>query len=157
MSIYDIQATRLQGEVETLDQYKGKVLLVVNTASKCGFTPQFTGLQQLYEKYKDQGFVVLGFPSNQFQQEHNEAQAIQQVCERDYGVTFPMFETVDVNGKNAHPLFKYVSSVAPGILGTESIKWNFTKFLIDREGQVIERFASKDTPEQIESRIQELL
>lgn len=158
MSFYDFEVTTLRGEEESLSKYKGKVLLVVNTASKCGFTPQYKGLQEMYEKYKDRGFEVLGFPSNQFAgQEPGDSDEIAEYCEINYGVTFPMFEKIDVKGDEAHPLFKYLSEEAPGVLGSKSVKWNFTKFLIDQEGRVLKRFAPKTTPEQIESDISKLL
>ncbi|MFE4710859.1 MULTISPECIES: glutathione peroxidase [Paenibacillus] len=158
MSIYDFEAQTLRGEEESLSKYKGKVLLVVNTASKCGFTPQFKGLQEVYEKYKDHGFEILGFPSNQFAgQEPGESDEIAEFCEINYGVTFPMYEKVDVKGDEAHPLFKYLSAEAPGVLGSKSIKWNFTKFLVDQDGRVLKRFAPKTTPDQIEAEIKQLL
>ncbi|HEY4430425.1 MAG TPA: glutathione peroxidase [Paenibacillus sp.] len=158
MSIYDFEVNTLRGAEESLSKYKGKVLLVVNTASKCGFTPQYKGLQEVYEKFKDRGFEVLGFPSNQFAgQEPGESDEIAEYCELNYGVTFPMFEKIDVKGEEAHPLFKYLSKEAPGVLGSKSVKWNFTKFLVDQEGRVLKRFAPKTTPEQIESYISKLL
>ncbi|MFC3748511.1 glutathione peroxidase [Paenibacillus sp. GCM10012306] len=158
MSIYNFEAQTLRGEEESLSKYKGKVLLVVNTASKCGFTPQFKGLQEVYEKYKDRGFEILGFPSNQFAgQEPGESEEIAEFCEINYGVTFPMYEKVDVKGDEAHPLFKYLSAEAPGLLGSKSIKWNFTKFLVDQDGRVLKRFAPSTTPDQIEAEIKQLL
>lgn len=158
MSIYDYEANTLRGQEESLSKYKGKVLLVVNTASKCGFTPQYKGLQEVYDKFKDRGFEVLGFPSNQFAgQEPGESEDIAEFCEINYGVTFPMYEKVDVNGDSAHPLFKYLSKEAPGVLGSKSVKWNFTKFLVDQEGRVLKRFAPSTTPEQIEADIAKLL
>ncbi|MNP45419.1 Hydroperoxy fatty acid reductase gpx1 [compost metagenome] len=158
MSIYDFEVNTLKGEEESLSKYKGKVLLVVNTASKCGFTPQYKGLQEVYEKFKDRGFEVLGFPSNQFAgQEPGESDEIAEYCEINYGVTFPMFEKIDVKGDEAHPLFKYLSKEAPGVLGSKSVKWNFTKFLVDQDGRVLKRFAPKTTPQQIESDISKLL
>ncbi|GGG11142.1 glutathione peroxidase [Paenibacillus albidus] len=158
MSIYDFEAQTLRGEEESLAKYKGKVLLVVNTASKCGFTPQYKGLQEVYEKFKDRGFEVLGFPSNQFAgQEPGQSGEIEEFCQINYGVTFPMFEKVDVKGEEAHPLFQYLSKEAPGVLGSKSIKWNFTKFLVDQEGRVLKRFAPKTTPDQIEADIAKLL
>lgn len=158
MSFYDFEVTTLRGKEESLSKYKGKVLLVVNTASKCGFTPQYKGLQEMYEKYKDRGFEVLGFPSNQFAgQEPGDNDEIAEYCQVNYGVTFPMFEKIDVKGDEAHPLFKYLSEEAPGVLGSKSVKWNFTKFLIDQEGRVLKRFAPKTTPEQIEADISKLL
>ncbi|MEK4464532.1 glutathione peroxidase [Paenibacillus sp. FSL H8-0315] len=158
MSIYDFEVNTLKGEEKSLSKYKGKVLLVVNTASKCGFTPQYKGLQEVYEKFKDRGFEVLGFPSNQFAgQEPGESDEIAEYCEINYGVTFPMFEKIDVKGDEAHPLFKYLSKEAPGVLGSKSVKWNFTKFLVDQDGRVLKRFAPKTTPQQIESDISKLL
>ncbi|KTD85395.1 glutathione peroxidase [Paenibacillus etheri] len=158
MSIYDFEVNTLRGAEESLSKYKGKVLLVVNTASKCGFTPQYKGLQEVYEKFKDRGFEVLGFPSNQFAgQEPGESDEIAEYCEINYGVTFPMFEKIDVKGDEAHPLFKYLSKEAPGVLGSKSVKWNFTKFLVDQDGRVLKRFAPKTTPQQIESYISKLL
>lgn len=158
MSIYDFEANTLRGEEESLSKYKGKVLLVVNTASKCGFTPQYKGLQEVYDKFKDRGFEVLGFPSNQFAgQEPGESEDIAEFCEINYGVTFPMYEKVDVKGDEAHPLFKYLSEEAPGVLGSKSVKWNFTKFLVDQEGRVLKRFAPQTTPAQIEADIAKLL
>ncbi|ETT60247.1 MULTISPECIES: glutathione peroxidase [Paenibacillus] len=158
MSIYDFEVNTLKGEEESLSKYKGKVLLVVNTASKCGFTPQYKGLQEVYEKFKDRGFEVLGFPSNQFAgQEPGESDEIAEYCEINYGVTFPMFEKIDVKGDEAHPLFKYLSKEAPGVLGSKNVKWNFTKFLVDQDGRVLKRFAPKTTPQQIESDISKLL
>ncbi|MEK8211809.1 MULTISPECIES: glutathione peroxidase [unclassified Paenibacillus] len=158
MSIYNFEANTLRGEEESLSKYKGKVLLVVNTASKCGFTPQYKGLQEVYDKFKDRGFEVLGFPSNQFAgQEPGESEDIAEFCEINYGVTFPMYEKVDVKGDEAHPLFKYLSKEAPGVLGSKSVKWNFTKFLVDQEGRVLKRFAPQTTPDQIEADIAKLL
>jgi len=158
MSIYEFEANTLRGEEESLSKYKDKVLLVVNTASKCGFTPQYKGLQEVYEKYKDRGFEVLGFPSNQFAgQEPGGSEDIAEYCEINYGVTFPMYEKIDVKGSDAHPLFKYLSKEAPGILGSKSIKWNFTKFLVDREGRVLKRYSPNTTPDQIEADIAKLL
>lgn len=158
MSIYDFEANNLRGQEESLSKYKGKVLLVVNTASKCGFTPQYKGLQEVYDKFKDRGFEVLGFPSNQFAgQEPGESEDIAEFCEINYGVTFPMYEKVDVKGDEAHPLFKYLSKEAPGVLGSKSVKWNFTKFLVDQEGRVLKRFAPSTTPDQIEADIAKLL
>lgn len=158
MSIYDYEANTLHGQEESLSKYKGKVLLVVNTASKCGFTPQYKGLQEVYDKFKDRGFEVLGFPSNQFAgQEPGESEDIAEFCEINYGVTFPMYEKIDVKGDGAHPLFKYLSKEAPGVLGSKSIKWNFTKFLVDQEGRVLKRFAPQTTPDQIEADIAKLL
>ncbi|WP_379154969.1 glutathione peroxidase [Paenibacillus sp. sgz5001063] len=158
MSIYEFEANTLRGQEESLSKYKGKVLLVVNTASKCGLTPQYKGLQEMYDKFKDRGFEVLGFPSNQFnEQEPGGSEDIAEFCEINYGVTFPMYEKIDVKGDKAHPLFKYLTKEAPGILGSKSIKWNFTKFLVDQEGRVLKRFAPQTTPDQIEADIAKLL
>ncbi|AIQ56719.1 glutathione peroxidase [Paenibacillus borealis] len=158
MSVYDYKANTLKGQEESLSKYKGKVLLVVNTASKCGFTPQYKGLQEVYDKFKDRGFEVLGFPSNQFAgQEPGESEDIAEFCEINYGVTFPMYEKINVNGSEAHPLFKYLSKEAPGVLGSKSVKWNFTKFLVDQEGRVLKRFSPQTTPDQIEADIAKLL
>ncbi|MFD2615359.1 glutathione peroxidase [Paenibacillus gansuensis] len=158
MSIYDIEMKTIKGETQPMDDYRGKVLLIVNTASKCGFTPQYTGLEKLYEEYADRGLVVLGFPCNQFMnQEPGDETEIAEFCSLNHGVTFPLFAKVDVNGSNAHPLYKHLTSHARGFLGSKAIKWNFTKFLIDREGNVVKRFAPTDTPEQIEKDIKALL
>ncbi|MET3726511.1 glutathione peroxidase [Fictibacillus halophilus] len=158
MSVYDFSVETIKGEKTNLDNYKGDVLLIVNTASKCGFTPQYKGLQSIYESHKEQGLSVLGFPCNQFgAQEPGSSDEIMEFCELNYGVNFPMFAKVDVNGDEAHPLFKYLAAEAPGILGSKAIKWNFTKFLVDRNGQVVKRFAPTDKPETIEKHIQELL
>ncbi|AHV96090.1 glutathione peroxidase [Paenibacillus sabinae] len=158
MSVYDYQANTLSGQEESLSKYEGKVLLIVNTASKCGFTPQYEGLQKLYDTFKDRGFAVLGFPSNQFaSQEPGSSEEIQEFCRLNYGVSFPMYEKIDVNGDNAHPLYKYLTKEAPGALGSKSVKWNFTKFLVDREGRVLKRFAPTTTPESIEQEIKTVL
>lgn len=158
MSIYDYQANTLRGNEETLSKYEGKVLLIVNTASKCGFTPQYKGLQEVYDKFKDRGFEVLSFPSNQFaSQEPGSSDEIEEFCQLNYGVTFPMYEKIDVNGDNAHPLFKHLTKEAPGALGSKRVKWNFTKFLVDREGRVLKRFAPTTTPESLQDEIQALL
>lgn len=156
-NLYDYSATLENGEQYSLEKYKGDVVLIVNTATKCGFTPQFDGLEKLYQQYKDQGFTVLGFPSNQFKQELSSGKEAAEACRLNYGVTFPMHEVVDVNGDSAAPVFKYVTSEAKGFLGSESVKWNFTKFLVDRNGQVVERFASKDKPESLKKSIEKLL
>ena len=157
-SIYDFSATSIEGQPVSLNTFKDKVLLIVNTASQCGFTPQYQGLQALYDKYASQGFEVLGFPCNQFgQQEPGGADQIQSFCEMRYGVTFPLFEKIEVNGANAHPLYKHLVKAAPGILGTEAIKWNFTKFLIDRQGNVVKRYGSTTKPEDLEKDVQALL
>lgn len=152
MSIYDITVTTNNGKEYALEQYKGKVMLIVNTATKCGFTPQFAELESLYKKYKDQGFVILGFPSNQFKQELATGNEAEVACRTTYGVTFPMHEMVKVNGNDAHPLFKFLVDEQKGIMGSK-IKWNFTKFLVDREGNVIKRFAPATKPSNFEEEI----
>ena len=157
-SIYSFKATDIKGIDHALEEYKGKVLLIVNTASKCGYTPQFDGLEKLYEKYKDKGLVILGFPCNQFLgQDPGSNDEIQEFCQMNYGVSFPMFGKIDVNGDKAHPLFKHLKAEAPGFAGTEGIKWNFTKFLVDKNGKVVSRYAPKDTPEEIVGDIEKLL
>ena len=141
-----------------MTDFKGQVVLVVNTASKCGLTPQFKGLESLYETYKDRGLMVLGFPCNQFAgQDPASNDEISEFCQLNYGVSFPMFAKIDVNGDSAHPLFKHLKSAAPGLLGSEAIKWNFTKFLVDRNGQVVERYAPTTEPEKIAKDIERLL
>ncbi|RKQ15755.1 glutathione peroxidase [Ureibacillus endophyticus] len=152
MNIYEFEVKTEKGEPYSLEQYKGKVLLVVNTATKCGLTGQFEELEELYKKYKDQGFEILGFPSNQFKQELPNATDAAEACRLIYGVTFPMHELVKVNGEDAHPLFKYLTEQTKGLLG-KNVKWNFTKFLIDREGNVVKRFAPTDKPSKFESEI----
>ena len=156
--LYDILLTRIDGTQTSLAEYRNKVALIVNTASRCGFTPQYAGLEALYRKYKDQGFVVLGFPCNQFgaQEPGDEAQ-IAGFCELNYGVTFPMFAKVDVNGPNTHPLFVALKKEAKGVLGSEAIKWNFTKFLLDRSGQVADRMAPLSTPQSLDGLVYQLL
>jgi glutathione peroxidase len=157
-SIYDIAADSLTGQPVNLSQYKGKVMLVVNTASKCGFTPQYKGLEEVYEQIKDKGVVVLGFPCNQFlSQEPGGADEIGAFCEKNYGVTFPMFAKIDVNGDATHPLFKQLKKEAPGLLGIEAIKWNFTKFLIRKDGSVYKRYAPATKPEEMVGDIEKLL
>ena len=156
-NVYDFSATTATGEKISLKEYEGHVLLIVNTASKCGFTPQFEGLQQLYETYKDQGFTILGFPCDQFNhQEFDQIEETMEFCQVNYGVTFPMFQKIDVHGENAHPLFAYVQEQKGGAL-TKKIKWNFTKFLIDAKGNVIQRYAPMTKPASIEKDIQEQL
>ncbi|WP_058300805.1 glutathione peroxidase [Gorillibacterium timonense] len=158
MSLYDYEVKTIRGENTTLSPYKGQVLLIVNTATKCGLAPQFKGLEKLYQEYRDQGFSVLGFPSDQFlNQELAEDSEIAQACEINHGVTFPLFAKIDVNGSDAHPLFKYLTEQAPGLFGSRAIKWNFTKFLIDREERIVHRFAPKDTPAKIESSLLKVL
>jgi glutathione peroxidase len=155
---YDFSAVTTMGEEQSMTSYKGKVLLVVNVASKCGFTPQYEGLQKLYETYGDQGFEILAFPCNQFGgQEPGSAKEIQNFCKSNFGVTFPLFDKIDVNGDNTHPLYVYLKDQAPGLMGTTSIKWNFTKFLIDKEGNVIKRFGSSTKPDKIAKEIENLL
>lgn len=157
-SAWDFDALTLDGAPAPLSAYKGKVALIVNTASQCGLTPQYKGLQELYERYKDRGFVVLGFPSNQFgAQEPGTNKEIATFCETSFGVTFPMFGKIDVNGDSAHPLYKWLKAEKPGMLGLESIKWNFSKFLIGRDGQIAERFAPTTTPESVAADIEKLL
>lgn len=157
MGFYDYEAMDIDGNNVSMQDYEGKVVLVVNTASKCGYTPQFEGLEQLYKDYKDRGFEVLGFPCNQFGgQDPGSDEEILGFCELNYGVTFKMFSKVKVNGKDAHPLWVYLKEAQGGVLG-DRIKWNFTKFLIDREGNVIERFASATKPEEIRGDIEALL
>jgi glutathione peroxidase len=158
MNIFDFQANLLDGTPADLSQWRGKVILIVNTASECGFTPQYAGLEELYREFKERGLVVLGFPCNQFgkQEPGSEAQ-IGAFCIDKFGVTFPMFAKIDVNGDDAHPLYKFLKQQAPGVLGTEGIKWNFTKFLINKEGSVFKRYAPQTKPEEIAGDIERLL
>jgi glutathione peroxidase len=157
MMFYDFEAERLDGTTESMKTYQGKTIIVVNTASKCGLTPQYEGLEKLYDTYKDQGLVILGFPCNQFgNQEPGDSDEIQEFCQLNYGVSFPMFAKVDVNGDSAHPIFKYLKSELKGLLGGK-IKWNFTKFVIDKTGKPVKRFAPITTPESMEDYIQEIL
>jgi glutathione peroxidase len=152
-SLYDLTATLNDGSERRLAEYRGKVLLVVNTASRCGFTPQYQGLQALYERRRGEGLEILGFPCNQFgHQEPGSDAEIASFCQLNFGVTFPLFQKVEVNGAGAHPVFRYLTGAAPGLLG-ESIKWNFTKFLVDRQGRVLHRFAPTTPPEKLESAI----
>ena len=158
MSVYDYSAQTLDGQDVSLADYRGKVLLIVNTASKCGFTPQYEGLEALYKANKDRGFTILAFPCNQFgAQEPGNAEEIANFCSLTYDVTFPMFAKVEVNGDGAHPLYRHLKTQARGILGTEAIKWNFTKFLVGRNGQVIKRYAPNDTPESLRADIEKAL
>lgn len=158
MSIYDIEVATARGETKPLSEYKGKVMLIVNTASKCGFAPQYKGLQKLHEQYEANGLKVLGFPSNQFaNQEPLEGEEIARECQINHGVTFPLYAKIDVRGKDAHPLYRYLTREARGFLGTKAIKWNFTKFLVDRNGRVVKRFAPAVRPDQIESYVRKLL
>lgn len=158
MNIYDFNVKTIDGQEISMSKYKGKVLLIVNVASKCGFTSQYEGLEKLFEKYKNEDFMILGFPSNQFaNQEPESNEKIKEFCSLTYDVKFDMFAKVDVNGENEAPIYKFLKSNQKGILGTENIKWNFTKFLVDKEGNVIDRFASTTTPESIEKDIIKLL
>ena len=148
--LLSIPCTTIKGEQKTLADFAGKAILVVNTASKCGFTPQYKGLENLWQTYKDQGLVVLGFPCNQFgKQEPGNEGAISEFCELNFGVSFPLFKKVDVNGAQAHPLFVQLKKTAPGLLGSQGIKWNFTKFLIGRDGRVLGRYAPTDSPKSL--------
>jgi glutathione peroxidase len=157
-SIYDFEALSIDGKPAHLSTQRGKVLLIVNTASKCGFTPQFAGLEALWEEYRDKGLVVVGFPSNQFgSQDPGSNDEIASFCQLNYGVRFPMMGKVDVNGEQAHPLWKWLTAEAPGLLGTKAIKWNFTKFLIGKDGQVIKRFAPNDSPASLKGDIEAAL
>ena len=157
-SFYDFSAETLDGKPAPLAEYRDKVVLIVNTASKCGFTPQYEGLEALYKKYRDKGFVVLGFPCNQFgAQEPGNAEEIANFCSLTYDVDFPMMRKIDVNGPDAHPLYRYLKHAKKGLLGSEGIKWNFTKFLINRDGEVVERFAPTTTPQALESAVEALL
>jgi len=156
--VYDLEVQRLNGDPAKLAEYRGKVLLIVNTASQCGFTPQYSGLEALYRKYQERGLEILGFPCNQFgRQEPGGPEEIAEFCHVNYGVTFPMFAKVDVNGKHAHPLFQLLKREARGVLGSEPIKWNFTKFLVGRDGKVIDRYGSATKPEQLEADIEAAL
>lgn len=156
--VYDFEVNRLNGDSVKFSEYRGKALLIVNTASQCGFTPQYSGLEKLYDKFKPRGLEILGFPCNQFgKQEPGSSEEIAEFCSVKYGVTFPMFEKIDVNGKDTHPLYRYLKREARGVLGSEPIKWNFTKFLIGREGEVVERYGSTTKPEQIEADIEAAL
>lgn len=157
MKFYEFEAIDINGKNISMSEYKGKVVIVVNTASKCGLTPQYKGLEELYKKYKDQGLEILGFPCNQFAgQEPGEEGEIQSFCELNYGVTFKMFSKIKVNGDDAHPLWKFLKEEQGGLISS-AIKWNFTKFLIDRDGNFVERYAPKDSPEKMEEKIVELL
>ena len=158
MAIHDIVARRIDGAERDLSEFRGKVLLIVNVASRCGFTPQYAGLEALHGRFGDRGFAVLGFPCNQFgAQEPGTEAEIGAFCSATYDVTFPMFAKIDVNGPATHPLYQHLKGEKPGVLGTEAIKWNFTKFLVDRDGNVVKRFAPKDKPEELSSDIEALL
>ena len=158
MTVYDYSARRLDGHEESLSVYRGRALLIVNTASACGFTPQYAGLEALYTELKGLGLTVLGFPCNQFgAQEPGSESEIGAFCSANYGVSFPMFAKIDVNGEDAHPLYQYLKDAKPGLLGTEAIKWNFTKFLVDRKGEPVARYAPQTKPEELEAPIRKLL
>lgn len=157
-TIYSFNVKTIDGKSIALEDYKGQLLLIVNTASQCGFTPQYAGLESLYQSFQGQGFTVLGFPCNQFgQQEPGTSQEIAGFCDSHYGISFPLFEKVEVNGQNAHPLFTYLKSAAPGILGSQTVKWNFTKFLVDRDGIAIKRYPSLVTPSMIQKDLKKYL
>jgi len=158
MPLYDIPVTSIDGTAGTLVGYRGQVLLIVNVASKCGFTPQYAGLEALYRRYRDQGFAILGFPCDQFaHQEPGDETEIMNFCSLNYDVTFPLYSKIEVNGDNAHPLYVLLKKARPGLFGSEAIKWNFTKFLVDRSGAVVKRYGPTDTPEQIEPDLRALL
>lgn len=158
MTVYDYRVKTIKGEEVSLENYKDQVLLIVNTASKCGFTPQYGQLQEIYDQYKERGFAVLGFPCNQFgSQEPGDEAEIEEFCTLNFGVNFPMFAKVDVNGENADPLFQHLAEEAPGIMGSKAIKWNFTKFLVDRNGKVIDRYAPNTAPTKMVQDIENLL
>ena len=153
-TVYDFAATDIDGRERALREFAGKTLLIVNVASKCGFTPQYTGLEALWRKRRDAGFAVLGFPCDQFgHQEPGDADEIKSFCSLSYDVTFPLFAKIEVNGTGAHPLYRWLKSERPGVLGTEAIKWNFTKFLVDRDGHVVKRYAPADSPEKIDGEL----
>ena len=157
-TIYSISVKKNDGSNMVLDKYRGKVLLIVNVASQCGFTPQYEGLEAIYRQYKEKGLEILGFPCNQFgRQEPGNDEEIKNFCSLNYDVTFPLFAKIEVNGESAHPLYQYLKTKQKGILGTEAIKWNFTKFLVDRNGQIVKRFAPKTTPAELEKEIKSLL
>ena len=158
MNAYDFTVTASNGDTKDLGDYQGQVVLIVNTASKCGFTPQFDGLEELYQEYKDQGLTILGFPCNQFgNQDPGSNSEIEEFCRVNHGVTFPMMAKIDVNGDDADPLFKWLTKSAPGFLGTHKIKWNFTKFLVGKDGEVVKRFGSRDEPKDLRPEIQKAL
>lgn len=157
-TIYGFECKTINGEAVQMEDYRGKVVLIVNTASKCGFTPQFADLESLYKDYADKGLVILGFPCNQFgKQDPGSNEEIQEFCQLNYGVSFPMFAKIDVNGSDTDPLFKHLKESAPGLLGSKKIKWNFTKFLVNKEGEVVERFAPSTNPKQIRESVDSLL
>lgn len=157
-TVYDFEAQKINGKTVPLKQFKGKVMLIVNTASACGFTPQFAGLEDLHQQYGDKGLIVLGFPCNQFgAQDSGTNDEIASFCQVNYGVSFPMMQKIDVNGSDAHPLYQWLSQEAPGLLGTKAIKWNFTKFLVGKDGEVIKRYAPTDTPQSLQKDIEAAL
>jgi glutathione peroxidase len=158
ISLYDVEVTTIAGRKQTLADYRGQVLLIVNVASRCGFTPQYAGLEALYQEHKDQGFSVLGFPCDQFgHQEPGSETEIQSFCSTNYNVSFPMFAKIEVNGPGTHPLYQILKAEKKGLLGTQSIKWNFTKFLVDRQGEVVNRYAATTTPDKIAGDLERLL
>ena len=158
MTFYDFEAKKLNGETVSMKEYEGKTIVVVNTASKCGFTPQYEGLEKLYQQYKDQGLVILGFPCNQFgKQESGTSEEIEEFCQVNFGVTFPLFEKIEVNGEDAHPIFKFLKSKQSGGIFGNKIKWNFTKFIINNKGVPVKRFSPTTKPEKMEKTIQQLL
>lgn len=158
MNVFDFDAVAIDGTPRPLTDYRGQVLLVVNVASRCGYTPQYTGLEALYRRHREKGFAVLGFPCDQFGNQEPGAEAeIQEFCRLSYDVTFPLFAKIDVNGEGAHPLYRHLKAARPGLMGTEAIKWNFTKFLVGRDGTVRRRYAPRDTPDQIEADVIEAL
>ena len=157
-SVYDFEALSIEGQPAHLSTQRGKVLLIVNTASECGFTPQFGGLESLWKEYRDKGLVIVGFPSNEFGgQDPGSNEEIGAFCQRNYGVSFPMMSKIEVNGASAHPLYKWLTAEAPGLLGSKAIKWNFTKFLVGRDGQVIKRYAPQEAPEKLANDIEAAL
>lgn len=157
-SFYDFKANDINGKEVSMSSYEGKVVLIVNVASGCGFTPQYEGLQKLYDEHKEEGLEILAFPCNQFgEQEKGDGEEIKNFCEKNYSITFPIFEKVEVNGNDAHPIFKFIKEQKKGFMGTESIKWNFSKFLLSKNGEVIKRYGSLDIPENLEEDIKQLL
>ena len=158
MDLYGFTVTTIDGQTDTLDKYRGQVLLIVNVASKCGFTAQYAGLEALYRRYRDKGFAILGFPCDQFaHQEPGSESEIKNFCSLTYDVTFPLFAKIEVNGSGTHPLYNLLKKAQPGLFGSEAIKWNFTKFLVNREGQVLKRYAPTDTPEKIENDLKAMI
>jgi len=157
MNLYEFTVTTIDGQTETLEKYRGQVLLIVNVASKCGFTPQYAGLEALYRRYREKGFAILGFPCDQFgHQEPGSEAEIKNFCSLSYDVTFPLFAKIEVNGSGVHPLYEHLKKAQPGLFGSEAIKWNFTKFLVDRQGRVLKRYAPSDTPEKIDEDLREV-